>query len=170
MVLPWKADRACSNLLFSSSSSSSSVQSVRGFLAPPESTFFVTIRQIVSSSRLRADEPGAESQYCLTSTAAMPPVPPKYWKIRSITSAVCGMLEPPLEAERRNRSTPASSIALSVSSRLRAARSLLSFRCLARQWRHSAVKISRSFRQRKCCLSSGKVLPQTLHVRSSMTG
>jgi hypothetical protein len=32
------------------------------------------------------------------------------------------------------------------------------------------VKISRSFRQRKCCLSSGKVLPQTLHVRSSMTG
>jgi hypothetical protein len=31
------------------------------------------------------------------------------------------------------------------------------------------VKISRSFRHRKCCLSSGKELPQTLHVRSSMS-
>lgn len=169
MVLPWNADSACSNLLSSSASSSSSVQRESGFLAPPASTFFVTIRQIVSSRRLRADEPGAASQYCLTITAAMPPVPPKYWKSFSITSAVCGMLLPPRLALRRKMSTPAASIVLRASARLKAARSLLSFRCLARQDRHSAVKISRSFRHRKCCLSSGKVPPQTLHVRSSMS-
>ncbi len=169
MVLPWNADSACSNLWFSSFSSSSSDHNDSGFFAPPLSTFFVTMRQIVSRRRLRAELPGAESQYCFTMTAAMPPAPPKYWKIRSITSAVCGIFDPPFWAERRKRSTPASSIVLRASDRLRAARSLLSRRCLARHAKHSAVKISRSFRHRKCCLSSGKELPQTLHVRSSMS-
>jgi len=155
MVLPWKADRACSNRWFSSFSSSSSVHRDRGFFAPPESTFFVTMRQIVSSRRLRAELPGAASQYCLTITAAIPPLPPKYWKIFSITSAVCGMLEPPFWAERRKMSTPADSIVARASARLKAARSLLSRRCLTRQERHSAVKISKSLRHRKCCLSRG---------------
>lgn len=104
------AATAILNLLSSSFSSSSSDQRVKGFLAPPCSTFLETRRQSVSRSLLRAEPPGGLSQYCLTMMAENPPTPPKYSNTFSMTSAECGMFDPPLAIDLRNRSTPAASI------------------------------------------------------------
>ena len=95
MVIPLYALTASAIRWPNSVSSSSSLHSCSGFLAPPLSTFFVTSLAIVSSKRLRADPPAGESQYCFTRTAEKPPTPPKYWNTRSTSSAVCGMLLPP---------------------------------------------------------------------------
>jgi hypothetical protein len=76
-MVPFSDTRASWNLVFSSVSSSSSVHKVRGFFAPPESTFFVTNRQSVSINLFLAVPPGGESQYCFTTTAENPAVPPK---------------------------------------------------------------------------------------------
>lgn len=140
MVVPLKDSRASSNLLFSSCSSSSSVHRDRGFLAPPESTFLVTSRQSVSINLFLAVPPAGESQYCLTTTAENPATPPKYWKTRSMTSAECGMFEPPRPATPQNSSTPASSIFLRAASRLARFRSELARFAWARQVTHSCVK------------------------------
>lgn len=61
MVVPLNDATACSKRLLSSCSSSSSVQSVSGFLAPPCSTFLDTRRHRVSNNLFLAELPGGES-------------------------------------------------------------------------------------------------------------
>jgi len=139
MVVPLNDTRASWNRLFSSCSSSSSVHKVSGFFAPPDSTFFVTKRQSVSINLFLAVPPGGESQYCLTTTAENPAVPPKYWKTRSITSAECGMFEPPFVAVPSRRSTPASSIFRRLPSRFVRSLSFLARRCCVRQTRQEVL-------------------------------
>lgn len=87
MVTPVYEAIACLNLFSSSCSNSSSDQRVRGFFAPPCSTFLATSRHIVSISLFLALPPGGESQYCLTITAEKPDTPPKYSITFSMTSA-----------------------------------------------------------------------------------
>lgn len=140
MVIPLNAVTASTSRCWSSASSSSSLHSCSGFLAPPLSTFLVTSLHMVSSSRLRADPPGGESQYCFTSTAPKPPTPPKYWNTRSTNSAVCGMFDPPCRVDAVKMSTPAASILSSADLRLALAFRRLTFLALEMQARHSPVK------------------------------
>lgn len=166
MILPCMVVRAFSKRSWSSASSSSSVHSESGRLAPPCSTFLETSRTMVSIRRLRAVPPGGLSKYCLTSIPLNPATPPKYCMTISSTSAECGMFAPPRNTESENRSAPAFSICWRAFWRRLAADFSLFFRRSFRQSRHTRDHSGFPLRSRTWNWSVvlGKLRPQWLQV------
>jgi len=101
-LFPPKERAASSSLLLISPSSSSSVRRVTGFLEPPISAFLLASRKIISRMAFLCLLPGWHSMYCFISRLENPLVPPKYPMTDSSSSAVCGILEPPvLDSDRK---------------------------------------------------------------------